>query len=107
MDICENNTLVSESNIFICCFGRLGVNYDEVRKNIKIVKLYPFSSKKKRMSTVIPSDDGYRLYCKGASEVILDKCNQVLDENGNPIELSEKQKQDLGKQIEDWAAQVT
>ena len=39
------------------------------------------------MSTVVknPSGGGYIVYTKGASEMILSKCGQVLDNQGNSI----------------------
>jgi magnesium-transporting ATPase (P-type) len=44
---------------------RLGVDYVRVRQDAKIKKIYPFSSKKKRMSTIVNAENGYRYFCKG------------------------------------------
>lgn len=44
---------------------KLGGNYDEIRQKLKIVQLYPFSSERKRMSTLLEARDGvHRLYTK-------------------------------------------
>ncbi len=53
-----------------------GGSYDEIRKNIpedKLAKVYTFNSARKMMSTVIQRDEGYRVYTKGASEMVLAK----------------------------------
>eukprot|EP01126_Amoeba_proteus_P007989 TRINITY_DN1292_c0_g1_i4.p1 TRINITY_DN1292_c0_g1~~TRINITY_DN1292_c0_g1_i4.p1 ORF type:complete len:242 (-),score=57.91 TRINITY_DN1292_c0_g1_i4:11-682(-) len=49
---------------------------DRERKNVKAT--YPFSSDKKRMSTVIQHGHDHILLVKGASEVILARCNNYL-----------------------------
>lgn len=53
-----------------------GGSYDEIREQIpedKLVKVYTFNSARKMMSTIIQRDEGYRLYTKGASEMVLTK----------------------------------
>ncbi|XP_022080452.1 plasma membrane calcium-transporting ATPase 2-like isoform X2 [Acanthaster planci] len=46
----------------------------------RYVHVYTFNSTRKSMSTVIPLEGGrYRLYSKGASEIILKKCTKILD----------------------------
>jgi len=82
---------------------QMGFNYEDIRNRADIITQFPFSSKKKRMSTLIGTTNGSRLYCKGASEVLLDLSTHVLDKSGNPIPLEEDQKKDLLKLIEDWA----
>lgn len=55
----------------------LGKSYQRVRDEIPeraFVRVYTFNSDRKSMSTVINLPDrGYRLYTKGASEIILKK----------------------------------
>lgn len=52
-------------------------NYHAVRNEVpeeKLYKVYTFNSVRKSMSTVIQKPDGgYRMYSKGASEIILRK----------------------------------
>ncbi len=53
-----------------------GGSYDKIRQDIpegKLVKVYTFNSARKMMSTIIQRDDGYRVYTKGASEMVLTK----------------------------------
>lgn len=55
----------------------LGVKYQSIRDEIpedKFTRVYTFNSVRKSMGTVIPRPNGgYRLYTKGASEIIMKK----------------------------------
>ena len=55
----------------------LGHDYEQVREQFAehcIHKIYTFNSLRKSMSTVIRRPDaGFRLFCKGASEIVLKK----------------------------------
>lgn len=55
----------------------LGMNYQTIRDEItedKFTRVYTFNSVRKSMSTVIAKPGGgYRLYTKGASEMVLKK----------------------------------
>ena len=50
------------------------MHYREQHPESAAVKVHPFSSSKKRMSTVIRHGAGYRMYVKGASEILLPLC---------------------------------
>ena len=57
-----------------------GGSYDQIRSDVpegKLVKVYTFNSARKMMSTIIQRDDGYRVYTKGASEMVLTKYADV------------------------------
>lgn len=64
----------------------LGVKYQTIRDEIpedKFTRVYTFNSVRKSMGTVIPrSNGGYRLYSKGASEIILKKCSFIYGHDG-------------------------
>ncbi|XP_036199140.1 plasma membrane calcium-transporting ATPase 4 isoform X2 [Myotis myotis] len=64
-------------------------DYQAVRNEVpeeKFYKVYTFNSARKSMSTVIQKPGGgYRMYSKGASEIILRKCNRILDKNGEAV----------------------
>ena len=38
------------------------------------MQIHPFSSAKKRMSTIVRLNGGYRMFVKGASEILLPLC---------------------------------
>ncbi|XP_059190974.1 plasma membrane calcium-transporting ATPase 1-like [Centropristis striata] len=58
-------------------------DYQAIRNEIpeeKLFKVYTFNSVRKSMSTVLKNYDGsYRMFCKGASEILLKKCCMVLE----------------------------
>lgn len=61
-------------------------DYIEYRKNKKAIHQVPFSSQRKRMSTVVDREEEYVVYSKGAPEIILDLCDfELID--GKVIEL--------------------
>ncbi|XP_062870932.1 plasma membrane calcium-transporting ATPase 3b isoform X1 [Trichomycterus rosablanca] len=56
--------------------------YASIREQIpeeKLYKVYTFNSVRKSMSTVVQLPDGnFRLYSKGASEILLKKCSSII-----------------------------
>jgi len=64
----------------------LGVDYQKMRRDMpdtRFKKVYTFNSARKSMSTIIPLDTGgFRVYTKGASEIVMKKCSFLLAENG-------------------------
>nr|XP_060621911.1 plasma membrane calcium-transporting ATPase 2 isoform X7 [Anolis sagrei ordinatus] len=61
-------------------------NYQTVREQMpeeKLYKVYTFNSVRKSMSTVTKlPDDSFRMYSKGASEIVLKKCSKILNGAG-------------------------
>lgn len=51
-----------------------------VRANNPAVYMIPFSSSKKCMGAVVRHTDGYRLHVKGASEIVLGYCTDVIQD---------------------------
>ncbi len=53
----------------------------------------PFTSETKRMTTLHETSNGVVAYTKGAPEIILDNCNQILTEDGiKPLNEADRQK---------------
>ena len=64
-------------------------NYHTVRKDYPIKKMYPFSSTKKTMSTLIePQNNVCRLFTKGASEIIVERCQYAINERGEKVDIN-------------------
>jgi len=87
------------------CFG-LGTLQKE-RDSFNIVQLIPFDSGKKCMGVVIKHNDKYRLFIKGASEIVLSRCSTVLEsplENTNIVDLTEADKNALNSIIYSYAS---
>uniref|UniRef100_A0A8C2H1X8 Calcium-transporting ATPase n=1 Tax=Cyprinus carpio TaxID=7962 RepID=A0A8C2H1X8_CYPCA len=77
--------------------------YQAVREQIpeeKLYKVYTFNSVRKSMSTVIQMPDGsFRLYSKGASEILLKKCSFVLGRDGEARAFRPRDKDEMVKKV--------
>jgi P-type Ca2+ transporter type 2C len=67
----------------IVAAAKAGVHISETRlKNPRVEEL-PFSSERKRMTTVHQTEDGKKTACmKGAPEVLISACSHILEDNG-------------------------
>ncbi|XP_049500425.1 plasma membrane calcium-transporting ATPase 3 isoform X10 [Panthera uncia] len=78
-------------------------DFQPVREQIpedKLHKVYTFNSVRKSMSTVIRMPDGgFRLFSKGASEILLKKCTNILNSNGEPRGFRPRDRDDMVKKI--------
>ncbi|XP_032368674.1 plasma membrane calcium-transporting ATPase 2 isoform X6 [Etheostoma spectabile] len=78
-------------------------DYQPIRNQIpeeKLYKVYTFNSSRKSMSTVIKLSDGnFRMYSKGASEIVLKKCNHILNEVGEPRVFRPRDKDEMVKKV--------
>lgn len=62
--------------------AKAGVDHQETKQKNPRIKEFPFSSDRKRMTTIHRMEDGkFRAFVKGASEVVLDRCSSLV--NGN------------------------
>jgi len=78
--------------------SELGGNYDGIRTaypNDQFVKVFTFNSARKMMSTVVRTNNGFRLHSKGASEMVLSKCAYYLNSTGERIPLTVEKLDDL------------
>jgi len=81
-------------------------NFSHIRHQYPVVYRIPFSSSRKRMISVILGDHGtYRMYIKGAPEIILERCTSLLTESGNTqaIESSARARVELDRLLEAMA----
>ena len=78
------------------------------RSNAKIVQLIPFDSSRKCMGVVVQLDKGqYRLYVKGASEILLEKCTAIIrDPTKEPANshMTDDNRQTLTNLIDNYAS---
>jgi Ca2+-transporting ATPase len=86
---------------------RFGKDISALRSSVSLeqVKQYPFSSAKKRMTTIVKHDSTFTAYTKGASEIILAACTHYLDCNGTIAELIESKREEFNAIIVDMASQ--
>ncbi|VTJ82205.1 Hypothetical predicted protein, partial [Marmota monax] len=78
-------------------------DYQAVRSELpeeKLYKVYTFNSVRKSMSTVIRKPGGgFRMFSKGASEIILRKCNRILDKKGEAMPFKNKDRDDMIRNV--------
>uniref|UniRef100_A0A8C2GL21 Calcium-transporting ATPase n=1 Tax=Cyprinus carpio TaxID=7962 RepID=A0A8C2GL21_CYPCA len=78
-------------------------DYAPVREQIpeeKLYKVYTFNSVRKSMSTVVQMPDGsFRLYSKGASEILLKKCSSILGANGEARNFKPRDRDEMVKKV--------
>ncbi|XP_074024455.1 plasma membrane calcium-transporting ATPase 1 isoform X7 [Numenius arquata] len=78
-------------------------DYQDVRNEIPeedLYKVYTFNSVRKSMSTVLKNSDGsFRIFSKGASEIVLKKCFKILSANGEPKVFRPRDRDDIVKTV--------
>ncbi|XP_036957776.1 plasma membrane calcium-transporting ATPase 1-like isoform X1 [Acanthopagrus latus] len=78
-------------------------DYQPIRDEIpeeKLYKVYTFNSSRKSMSTVLKNaDGGFRMYSKGASEIVLRKCSRILDTQGQPRVFKPKDRDEMVRKV--------
>ena len=104
----KRNILGTPTEAALLEFGLIlqGDLYDKYNKLTRL-RVEPFNSVKKKMSVLIQlPNGGLRSFCKGASEIILDQCDTVLNSEGNITPLSEMQKQNILNIINSFASEA-
>ncbi|XP_042306167.1 plasma membrane calcium-transporting ATPase 2 isoform X3 [Sceloporus undulatus] len=78
-------------------------DYQPVRDQMpeeKLYKVYTFNSVRKSMSTVIKMpDNSFRMYSKGASEIVLKKCSKILNAAGDPRIFRPRDRDEMVKKV--------
>nr|XP_031326740.1 plasma membrane calcium-transporting ATPase 2 isoform X2 [Camelus dromedarius] len=78
-------------------------DYEPVRSQMpeeKLYKVYTFNSVRKSMSTVIKMpDESFRMYSKGASEIMLKKCCKILNGAGEPRVFRPRDRDEMVKKV--------
>ena len=79
----------------------------EVIEKVRLVKVEPFNSLKKRMGVVIEvKNGGYVAHCKGASELVLASCDRVIDSAGGSVPLDESMRLKMNQVIERFSGEA-
>ena len=88
-------------------------NYEDVRHSAIIIQMIPFSSMRKFMGCVVRLSDGtHRLYIKGASEILTQKCTRhvVVRENDakevDTVRIGELEANNISHTITFYASQM-
>ncbi|KAJ3416229.1 Calcium-transporting ATPase 10, plasma membrane-type [Chytridiales sp. JEL 0842] len=110
----------TEGALLVLC-RKMDVSYESLRAQVQKVPggTWPFSSERKRMSTLVqPSSNApvightgagkknFRLYTKGASEIILSCCTHTMDASASTLTpMSPSKREELLSTIKSWAAE--
>ncbi|KAJ3097117.1 Calcium-transporting ATPase 10, plasma membrane-type [Phlyctochytrium planicorne] len=105
----------TEGAMLVLC-RNLGYDYDAIRSKVEKVEggVWSFSSDRKRMSTLVKPiaptpttpKQKYRLYSKGASEIILGLCTHMLDVTGTQVtKMTPNIAQRIQRIITRWASE--
>ncbi|XP_037049598.1 plasma membrane calcium-transporting ATPase 3-like isoform X2 [Bradysia coprophila] len=71
---------------------KIGLSVQTIRlanSTQRVNHVYPFNSDRKFMGTAINNGNGYRLFIKGASEIVLGKCNFMFGQNGELAQMTD------------------
>ncbi|XP_069165984.1 plasma membrane calcium-transporting ATPase 2 isoform X2 [Procambarus clarkii] len=80
----------------------LGKSYQAIRDEVSeesFHRVYTFNSARKSMSTVVPRDGGYRIYTKGASEIVMKKCSFIHGKDGRLESFSKSMQDRLVREV--------
>jgi len=83
--------------------SKLGCDYQKFRDEHPKDGMIPFSSARKRMSTLVTLDGKKILMTKGASEIILSLCTKQMDKEGNVVELDAESRKEIEATIAKFA----
>jgi calcium-translocating P-type ATPase len=83
----------------------LGVDYRTIREAATVRRTFPFSSLKKRMSTIVENEGRSKLLVKGASEVVMALCSHYMTENGTVKQMQEETRTRINQYISKMASQ--
>ncbi|CAI0430461.1 unnamed protein product [Linum tenue] len=87
----------------------LGGEFQAEREAVKLVKLEPFNSTKKRMGAIVelPGEGGrMRAHSKGASEIVLASCEKVINAKGEIVALDDSSVKFLQATIDQFAGEA-
>ena len=87
----------------------MGESYEGLREAHPVdsfTKVFTFNSARKNMTTIVPTSTGYRLYCKGASEIVLEKCTQAISFDNQIVPLQRRDHDEIrANVVENMASQ--
>ncbi|KAM7260123.1 hypothetical protein ACFE04_015864 [Oxalis oulophora] len=83
---------------------KLGMRFDAIRSESKVLHVFPFNSEKKRGGVAVQrADDQVHIHWKGAAEIVLGACTGYLDLNG-ALQSFNDDREFLKAAIEDMAS---
>ena len=113
--LCNNARLEKDENgwqllgdptegALVVAAAKAGMWREEMEKQYPRIAELPFSSIRKRMSTIHATPEGRVAYVKGAPEILLDFCDRIY-ENGNVRRLYEDEREQILEVIQQMAGE--
>lgn len=97
----QRSVIGDASDTAFLIFAEQFVRVASIRASNPVLAQIPFHSKNKWMLSIVKTSSGPTLYMKGASEIILQKCKTMLNEQGQEVPLTDEIRDKIGKQIEE------
>ncbi|KAK3357895.1 putative calcium transporting P-type ATPase [Lasiosphaeria hispida] len=100
----------TEAALLTFAAERLGMtSLQEERANANVAEIFPFDSRRKYMATVVKiHDDSYRMYVKGAPEILLEKSVKIVADpmrSTERAEMTEERRKCVVDAIDEYASQ--
>lgn len=88
-------------------FGlQLGGNFDVQWELCRKLKTEHFNPVHKKMTVLVSlPNGGLRVFCKGASEIIIKMCEKIIDCNGVPVDFLENHAKNVDHVLKDFASE--
>lgn len=87
-------------------FKKSKLDQSVYEKRFQLVRSYPFDSRLKRMSKVFKEGNQYFVFSKGATEVMLPRCSQIISNNvDTPNPFTEDKKKEILSLVNIFAAE--
>ncbi|KAM1877664.1 hypothetical protein ACFX14_039734 [Malus domestica] len=105
----KNSIMGTPTETAIIEFGMLlGGDFKSYSEDYKILTVEPFNSVRKKMLVLVALPDGgkKRAFCKGASEIILEMCDNVVGTDGEAVPLSDEQRTNISDIINGFACEA-
>lgn len=107
--LCNDSQLKDEDIIgdptegaLIVLGAKVGFDRDELNNKYPRLKEYPFDSDRKLMSTLHEIENDYMMFTKGAPDVILSRCKEIII-NGECQPITDEIKENISRANEDFA----
>ncbi len=81
----------------------LGYNYKNLRDKENIVKVFPFASETKCMTTVSKEKGKFYAFTKGAPDFVLKRCAYFINAEGKAVPINQNFKNTLEAKLSEFA----
>ncbi len=88
----------------LALFKKSDLSEEEIKQQYTKIREYPFDSSLKRMSMLFKGPNGYIVFTKGATEVILPRCTKVKIRN-EIFELNDEKRKEIDARVTSFAQQ--